>query len=385
LLLPARIVVMAALTGTLLLGGCAAEKKTAPVDQAPAPAKIRIAAVGDFLMHQAVLDSARDPGTGKYDFRGIFTGCRHYLEGPDFTLANLETRLAGPARGYSGFPLFNSPAELAENMRDLGIDLVTTANNHSLDMGRAGVPATLDNLDRAGLGHVGTYRSPGEKKKPALFEVGGIKLGVINYTQDTNGIPVPSDAGWLVNLIERDAMLRDIAGLKEAGCQFLIAYLHFGTEYQRQPNQFQRALARELFEAGVDVVMGSHTHVVQPLEWQRVNVGGREKKVLAAYCLGNFISNQRWRYSDCGIILNLDIVRHREGPPELAGATYTPVWVHTYRLEGSLKYRVLPMEKSLRDYENKRDPLLTQHDYQRLKQAWEDTVGLIGQDFKAVL
>ncbi|MFZ5631588.1 MAG: CapA family protein [Bacillota bacterium] len=337
--------------------------------------------MGDFLMHMPLVGSSRDPHTGRYDFKEIFKECGDYLASPDFTLANLETRLAGPEKGYSGYPRFNTPAELADNMKELGIDLVTTANNHSMDMGRDGVIKTLDNLDRAGLNHVGTHRSAREREQPAVYDIRGIKVGFINYTQDTNGIPVPSEADYLVNLIQRDLMKKEIERLMEKGCQFIIAYMHAGTEYQRHPNEFQRTLARELFEAGVDVVLGSHPHVLQPPEWQRVVRDGREKRVLAAYSLGNFVSNQHWRYSDCGIILNLDIVRESGGRVSLAGVNYIPVWVHKHRRDGRTKYRVLPVEKAIRDYESKTDPLLTEADYRLLKQAWQDTTGLMGPEF----
>lgn len=371
-----------------LLSGCSADKNDSPPKAEPTPpppVKIRIAAVGDFLMHMPLISTSRDSRTGRYDFRDIFKECGPYLANPDFTVANLETRLAGPARGYSGYPLFNAPAELAENMRELGIDLVTTANNHSLDMGREGVITTLDNLDRAGLYHIGTHRSAGERDKPAIFEIRGIKVGFLNYTEHTNGIPVPPGADFLVNLIKRDLIQKDIGRLKAEGPDLIIAYMHFGSEYKRSPDGFQRALARELFEAGVDVVLGSHAHVLQPMEWHCMTREGKEKKALAAYSLGNFISNQHWRYSDCGMILNLDIVKRHGESAFLEGASYIPVWVHQYRRDGKTKYRVLPAQKAIKDYETKSDPLITESDYRLLKQAWQDTVSLMGPEFSPVL
>lgn len=366
-----------------LLTGCSnpGAEQAAAVDKPVEPKKIRIAMVGDFLIHTPIIDSARDPRTGKYNFKDIFKETGQYLSRPDFTVANLETRFAGPEKGYFGYPLFNCPAELAYDMKELGIDLVATANNHSMDMGKEGVIATLDNLDKAGLRHVGTYRSAAERERPAVFDIGGIRVGFINYTQDTNGIPVPSGSEYLVNLIRRDLMQKEIQNIKASGADLIIAYIHFGTEYQRHPNEFQKTLARELFESGVDVVAGAHPHVLQPMEWQKVRIGGREKNVLAAYSLGNFMSNQQWRHSDCGIILNVDIVKSPEGVTSLAGAGYIPVWVHRYT-QGLYRYRLLPMEKAIKDYEEKKDPLLTGSHYLRLKEAWQDTTGLMGPDFK---
>lgn len=368
----------------LFLPGCRDRSMERASTTVPEPVQIRIAAVGDFLMHTPLNDTSRDPRTGKYDFKDMFKECGQYLAGPDFTMANLETRLAGPARGYSGYPLFNTPDELAFDMKDLGIDLITTANNHSLDMGRDGVIKTLDTLDRAGLYHVGTHRSAQERDKLAVLDIRGIKVGFINYTQDTNGIPVPRGEEYLVNMINRESMAREIGRLRESGCDMVIACIHFGDEYKRQPNESQRALALRLFEAGADVVLGSHSHVVQPLEWQRVVRDGREIQVLAAYSLGNFVSNQHWRYSDCGIILNLDIVKRHGESARLEGASYIPVWVHAFRRDGRPKYRVLPVEKAMEDYEMKKDPLVSENDYRNLKQVWQDTTGLMQPVFSTV-
>lgn len=361
--------------------GTGTAPEAAPVKKPAPPEKVRIAIVGDFLMHMPVVNSARTPGTGWYDFKKIFREVGPDLSEPDFTTANLETRLAGPKSGYSGYPRFNTPADLAGDMKDLGIDLVTTANNHSMDRGRQGVLNTLDNLDKAGLNHIGTYRSPEERDSPVYFDINGIRVGFINYTQDTNGLPVPTKAGYMVNIIKRDAMLSEIDRLKKRGCQFIIAVIHSGTEYQRHPNEFQKTVARELFDAGVDVVAGSHPHVIEPLEWQTRNIGGVERKVLAAYSLGNFISNQRWRYSDCGIILNLNIVKQEDGSPVLEGADYIPVWVDTFEESGLTRYRVLPVSQAIKNYEAGADPLLTERDYYALQQVWRDTTMLLGPEF----
>lgn len=363
-----------------IFGGCYQPQKSSPPAEKK-PEGVRIALAGDLLMHMPVVNSARETDTGQYNFGEIFNEISPYLSDPDFTVANLETRLAGTQKGFSGYPRFNTPEELAGDMKNVGIDLVTTANNHSMDMGRDGVLKTLDALDRAGLYYTGTYRSPAERDTPTFFDINGIKVGFINYTQDTNGLPVPSNASYMVNLIKRDRMLKEVKSLKEKGCQVIIAVIHAGTEYQRHPNEFQKAVAKDLFDAGVDVVTGSHPHVVQPLEWQTRVADGHEKRVLAAHSLGNFISNQRWRHSDCGIILNLDIVKNKDGTATLAGANYIPVWVDTYVMDGRVKYRVLPVNEALHNYETRSDPLLTEEDYKTMQQVWQDITGLIGPEF----
>ena len=168
-------------------------------------------------MHLPVVNAAADPTTGSYNFKPMLEFVRPYFERADLTLVNLETRLAGEARGYSGYPLFNSPAELAAAMKSTGIDLVLTANNHSLDMGPRGLLATLDNLDEAGLDHIGNYRSQEDRDKPYIKDISGIRIGFLNYTQSTNGLPTPPGQGYLVNMIDRELMLADRSEERRVG------------------------------------------------------------------------------------------------------------------------------------------------------------------------
>lgn len=339
---------------------------------------IRITALGDFVMHMPVVNAAYEPERSDYNFRKMFSEMEEQLSGADFTVANLETRLAGPEKGYSGYPRFNTPSELARDMKSLGIDMVTTANNHSMDMGPDGVTATLDNLDRAGLLHIGTYRSGEEREKPLTVDIEGVRVGFLNYTQNTNGIPVPSASPYMVNLIERDQIEKDINLLKKENPDLIIACIHFGTEYQQKPNEFQRTLVRELFQQGVDAVLGCHVHVVQPMEIQTIIDGDKQKNCFVIYSLGNFISNQRWRHSDCGIILNLDIYKTPNGETTIEKATYIPVWVHTYKENNRLNFRVLPVDEAIKNYESGVDSLLNKDDYQRLQQVKQDVSDTLG-------
>lgn len=287
-----------------------------------------------------LIRTSYDPASKTYSFKKIFTEVEPLLKDADFTVANLETTLSGPEKGYSGYPIFNSPAQLAYDMKDMGIDMVSTANNHCLDMGLKGLLTTLDNLDAAGLKHLGTYRSPGEKKEPMLVDIKGIKVGFINYTENTNGIPVPAGNSHAVNIINRDNMLYEVQQLREKA-DIIVAIVHFGTEYQRSPNEFQKKLVKELFEGGADIVLGGHVHVVEPMEWQTVVRNGKETRCFVIYSLGNFVSNQNWRYSDCGIILNMYITRDPGGEARLEKVDYVPAWVDTYPVEGRNHYRVL--------------------------------------------
>lgn len=367
----------------LLLAACSYPWLTDPAQQPlpvgpPAPTVIKIAAVGDFLMHMPIVHGAANPVTGNYDFKPLLKEISPYFTDADYVLANLETRLAGRERGYSGYPLFNSPSELASDMRQMGIDMVLTANNHSLDMGVKGLQATLDNLDAAGLDHIGTYRSREDREQPFIKDINGIRIGFLNYTQSTNGIPVSPDRNYLVNMIDRNLMLADVAQMKEAGADFIVACPHFGTEYQRQPDEIQKTVALELLQAGADAVLGNHVHVVQPMEY--LVLEGSARPALVVYSLGNFISNQRWRYSDSGIMVNLIIEKGADEPAaRLSQVEWLPVWVHTYPAGGKTRYRVLPVDEAIAWYEAGEDPLLTTEDYHRLLQVRDELEEHLGQ------
>ncbi|MEW5898311.1 MAG: CapA family protein [Bacillota bacterium] len=344
----------------------------------PRQVSITIAAMGDFLMHLPVVYSVKDPLTGRFEFGKIFFPVKELIAGADYSIANLETRLAGAAAGYSGYPRFNCPADLAAEMHACGLDMFLTANNHSLDKGVEGVIATIRNLAAAGMDHVGTYASAEERAQPFLKDIKGVKVGILNYTSSTNGLPVPKDKPYLVNLIDRPVMLEEIKKMQQAGADVIIACLHFGTEYSRSPGKEQRDLVNFLFQSGVDIVLGNHPHVVQPVQFRTVTENGVPKKKFVVYSLGNFISNQRWRYSDSGLLVNLRITKNLDdGETFLEDVELIPVWVDTYRARGRYNYRVLPVDEAIKNYEEGSDPLLTAADYQRLKQVAEE----LGPDF----
>ncbi|WP_238455540.1 CapA family protein [Desulfolucanica intricata] len=331
---------------------------------------IKLTAIGDFLMHIPIINSAYDTTTQSYDFKPIFEPVAEYLNSADLTIGNLETRLAGKERGYSGYPCFNCPAALADDLKVLGVDILATANNHSMDMGYNGLITTLNNLEQAGLEYIGNARSPEERKRLLIKEVKGIKLGFLNYTETTNGIPLPPGKEYAVNMVDLDIIKQDIENLKKKHVDLVIVYLHFGTEYMRQPTAAQKKLARDILNSGADIILGDHVHVLQPME--KIH----EKFII--YSLGNFISNQRWQYSDSGVILNLEIEKNQQtGKTSLKKAAYIPVWVDTYNSGGKLRYRVLPVEKAIYDYQKGQDSLLTAEDYSRLQQVWEETTALL--------
>lgn len=311
-------------------------------------------AVGDIMVHSPQLPAYYNARTGRYDFSPWFSEVKPLLSQGDWVVGNLETPLAGKDLKYTGYPRFNAPPELAETLRDAGFDILSTANNHTLDRGYVGLARTLRRLREAGLVPVGTAVSLADSQRLAVVERSGIKLGFLAYTYGTNGIPLPRDKPYAVNLISLPAMSADIARLKRAGADAVVVSLHFGTEYERMPNAGQRALARQTIEAGADIVLGSHSHVVQPYETIEVadpQAPGGVRRGFVIYSLGNFISNQKGNWKDVGVILKLKLTKTAQADgtslTEWSGVETTPTWVYTREVGKKKYYVVLPLPQTL--------------------------------------
>ncbi len=273
--------------------------------------RAKIVFVGDVMAHTPQLNAARR--AGGYDFSDVFKYVKPIFGAADLVVANLETTLA-TTPPYSGYPLFRTPAELARAAADAGVDVMATANNHSLDAGAEGVRSTLRILDEYGIGHTGTSATS-ERCAPYQTECGGIRIALLNYTYGTNGIAVPKDVS--VNVLDTVAITADIARCVDS--EVKICLLHWGVEYSRRPSVEQRRISQFLNRHGVSVVVGSHPHVVQPTECTAEGV--------TIYSLGNFVSNQSDRYADGGIIAEVDIVEVESGEFEYF-LNVVPVWVH---------------------------------------------------------
>jgi len=355
----------APLLSVLLFHPTASQTRPAPAEPA---LRVTLAAVGDVMMHLPIVASACDPETQGYDFSPMLAPVAPYFRA-DYTLANLETRLAVPSeKGYTGYPRFNSPPELAAALAGLGINLLATANNHALDMGWDGIGQTLDTLDQHGLAHVGTYRSADERATPFLEDVRGIRIAVLNYTETTNGIRLPKGKEFAVNLLSPEAVAADAKAARGAGADLVVAVLHWGTEYQRAPGAKQREVAKKLLSHGVDVIIGSHPHVVQPIEKLKVTRDGAPYEGYVAYSLGNFLSNQRSRYRDCGLVLYLEIEK-TETTTVVRRVHYLPVMVQRRKTDDRFAFRVLPASPTLPAGS---DLPLTKEEEARRQQVWQE-------------
>ena len=347
------------------------------VEREPPPAKrVTLAATGDIMVHSTQIKAARQHD-GSYDFNSVFTDIQPYLEAADLTFANLETTFGG-SEPYTGYPLFNAPDAMADALKNAGFDIIQTANNHTMDSKAKGAVRTYNVLREKGLSPVGTAASP-EDRKPLIVEKNGIKLAFLAYTYGTNGIPVPEDQPYLVNLIDEDVIAQDIQQSKEDGAEFIIVGLHFGNEFEREPNEEQRQLVNRVFEMGADVILGGHPHVLQPME--QMEVGGEKKFVI--YSLGNFVSNQfsytvSNPYANKGVILYLDIEKHAENETAaLKEVRFLPTVVHRYEQNG-IGYTILPIEEKHVTSESLpyEYPGLT---FNMVQEAWEQTTAHMEQ------
>lgn len=308
-----------------------------------APRAFTLAVTGDLLPHLPVVARARADaaGTGRaLDFGPMLAPLRPLIEEADLALCHLEVPLSADGR-LSGYPVFNGPAELATAVAELGYDGCSTASNHSVDRGFAGVGATLDVLDSVGLHHVGTARSPEEDVAAAWYEVEGHRIAQLSATYGLNGLPVPAEAPWSVDLIDPARILGEAAAARAAGADLVVVSLHWGVEYQAEPTAEQRALAAQLLGSpDVDLLVGHHAHVVQPVEW----IGDE----VVVYGLGNLLSNQS---SDCctaatqdGMVVTLSLAQAHDGAGlKVQEVAITPTYVERPT------FRVLPVPQLLAD------------------------------------
>ncbi|MFM8577231.1 MAG: CapA family protein [Planctomycetaceae bacterium] len=327
---------------------------------------VRLVAVGDLMCHTSQLDDART--TTGFDFRPAFAPVRPYLSRADLAIGNLETVTAGPEERFTGYPQFNCPVEYLDAIGDAGFDVITTANNHSLDRRFLGVERTIQALEDRGLRHTGTARTAEERDRPLIAEVKGMRIAVLAYTYGTNGIALPAGKPFAVNLIDTLAMARDIRQARAASADAIIVSLHWGTEYERQPNIVQRRVATFLAGQGVEVILGSHPHVLQPLEW----LPGLAGRTLVIYSLGNFFSGQRKRYTDSGLILGLSLIRDGVGQPVRVDAVQV---VPTY-VARRPSYRIVAVTDALEAMVrgDTTDPHAARTESGRVREVWMETI-----------
>lgn len=301
-----------------------------------------IRAVGDILIHDRVYDDARIENG--FDFTPMLEDVAPYLQEADVTIANQETMIGGEEIGLSGYPAFNSPFEVGDALKEAGVDVVTLANNHTLDRGPQSIMNALQYWDELDMVYTGAFRDKEDANELRIIESEGISIAVLSYTYGTNGIPIPDGRDYLVTLADPALMKTQIAEANEKADAVLVA-LHAGDEYVDYPNQQQRDWVQIAADNGATAVLGHHPHVLQPVEWIERK---HEHDMLVVYSLGNFLSGQYDHPRRVGGIFHFELEMVEGEKARAVNPALLPTYVQFE--EGDRNYRVTPM-KDLTDRE----------------------------------
>ena len=312
--------------------------------------KIKFSCTGDTMVHNTQFKDAYKNGT--YDFSYVFEEIKPYISDADFAIGNLETTFKGDGN-YSGYPMFNSPEILANNLKDVGYDVLTTANNHSLDTGYTGIENTIKVLDSVGIAHTGTFKSIEDHDQNLYIEKDGVKIAIFAYTYGTNGIAIPKGKEYCINIIDNNSILKNIESAKANNADIIIACMHWGVEYNTTPNQSQKDLANLLFENGVDIIIGNHPHVLEPAEKRTITLDdGSTKDCFVIYSLGNLVSGQTQTNTRTSIILNLEVSKsNMKQGITIDNIDYIPIY--TYTNPKFQNYKLIDINKELQKYDSK--------------------------------
>lgn len=305
--------------------------ETIPEPEPYVEPEVDLIMVGDVLPHGRLIKAGlQEDGTYNYDF--MFEHVTSYVQEVDLAIINQEVVMAGEEYGYSGYPTFNSPTAMADSIAKAGFDVVLHATNHTLDKRLQGALNTLNywQTNHPDLAILGMYDSQEARDTIYVYEQDGIKIAILNYTYGTNGIPVPEDAPYIVNLMDRQLVEADIAKAKELA-DFVIVCPHWGTEYVFEASAWQKDWVKVFLKNGVDLVLGTHPHVIEPIEWFERDDGHR---MLVYYSLGNFINSAATSKEGAGArflgaMATITLAKTEEGDVYIKdyGAEPTVTWV----------------------------------------------------------
>ncbi len=358
--------------------------------------KATIRTMGDFVVHKEVFLNAgrlaKSTGVNyAYNFAPMLDPVWDEIGNADFTVTNVDGCLGGKDAyryGYSGYPQFNTPPCILYALRDSSVDMLTLANNHMLDGWFDGLMKTIQNVDSVNLKHIGASRTQEERNTPVIYEINGIKVGFMNYTEELNSMDRQASLDkramqFAVHATSNSNSLNDAKALREAGADVIVCFMHWGTEYELEPDRDQKNLAAKLVECGVDVIIGGHPHVVQRAEWlSGTNQFGERQETLCLYSLGNFLSFQREQYKDGGIIFDFTIQEQPDGSFKIVNPGYLPTWVWlTGNNEDNYNFQVL----NVGEYINNPPANMTSQDYQKMIQSYNDSIAAMSKGVGSLL
>ena len=382
---------------------------TAPPEPEHVVSTATILSTGDLLMHGGLINAANQ-GDGTYDFGYIFPYITEYVTAADYAVANLETTLAGTAKPYQGNPMFNCPDELVDAAKNAGFDMLLTTSNHSYDSQQPGFERTIRTIREKGLANLGTMLSA-EEPKYVVQDINGIKIGMIAYTYEDSlgpGNPPalnynPMQAGGydLINCFRHsdpDSLYNHLGPqmelMKADGAEAIVVYLHWGQEYKLEANASQKEIAQHLCDMGVDVIIGGHPHVVEPVELLE-SATDPSHRTVCLYSMGNAVSNQRQgllksittAHTEDGVLFSVTFSKYSDGTVYLGDVELIPIWVRAVDASGNTvvrssatirRYEMLPLDENRRDQWAEQfgidDSTLIQ-----CQDSWQRTMDIVGQ------
>ena len=361
---------------------------------------VTLSAIGDILLHDAVLDTCLDSATRNYDFSSIFTYVSGHLQAADCAVVNFETTLAGSAYKIGGFPRFNSPDSILDGLKNAGVDLLLTSNNHAYDTSSTGLGRTIEKIEENQLFYLGTKKSPDDPNY-MVMELNGIRLGLACYTYEAgstastkgiNAITMKRADAPLINSFNpnRPASFytettQTIDLMRAENVDAIIYFMHWGTEYSMAVNDYQKEIAQKLCDLGVDVIIGGHPHVVQPADLLTSTVDENHKMV-CLYSMGNAVSNQRGGYTkvptahtEDGVMFRVTFSQYEDGTVILESAESLPIWVNMGKNpnSGKKEYNILPLDKSIEDWKTAFD--LNDDTLNAALASYDRTMELVGE------
>lgn len=356
-----------------------------------------LGATGDMLMHMPCVNPALQ-SDGTYDFGTYFANFSAYVQAVDYAVANLETTLAGTAYKYSGYPQFNCPDGIIPSLKSAGFDMMLTANNHTYDTLSTGFFRTQEVIAQYGLDHIGT-KPDAETDSYLIKNINGIRVGMVCYTYETNDNPDKIDLNGGTDLKEDEEPLinvflkNDVAGfsadlaekvsdMRADGAEAIVLYIHWGEEYQTKQNSQQKAMAQAACDLGVDVIVGGHPHVIQPLDLLTSSTDSSHKTV-CLYSTGNALSNQRIEHmnlktghTEDGIFFSFTLVKYSDGTVRVEGVEVLPLWINLHTSSGKTVYDILPLDKAVTDW--KTAYKLTDSTLTQANNSYDRTMKIVG-------
>lgn len=360
--------------------------------------KATITVTGDILMHEPLIDAGRKGNS--YNFDKFFSYIEDYINEADFAIANLETTLASTSSGYeySGYPHFNCPDTIADTLKRTGFDLLLTANNHSNDTGAHGIRRTQQVVNEYNLLTLGTYTTPNAPKY-MIQDINGIKVGMTCYTYGTineetgkkavNGIPIQKDAGKRINVFDYKhlsdfytEMEENIESMKAEGADAYVLFIHWGNEYKTKQNDTQEKIAQKMCDLGIDVIVGGHPHVIQPVDLLTSNID-EDHKTLCIYSVGNAVSNQRASHmslstghTEDGILFSFTFTKYSNDEVFLEETNAIPTWVSMRTRDGKKTFDILPLDPDVSNWKSTLD--IDDSGLKKAKSSYDRTLKIVG-------